>query len=154
MAFRIFISHSVAPKELGIVYAIINEGSKRGVVPFIPDRSWNPSEGLTDRVSSSIKDADFLLAIATGSGMHLDWLNKEILQASLLGKPLLIIVDDTISMPDDMKHIKIDRANPSKTINEASRILEQYGKDKESKELLTLIGIGGLLFLLLMGVKK
>jgi len=28
MSFKVFISHSVAPRELGIVYAMANEGVK------------------------------------------------------------------------------------------------------------------------------
>jgi TIR domain len=154
MALKIFISHSVAPNELGIVYAIANEGAKRGASPYIPDRDWNPFESIPDQISMHLKDSDFVLAIATGLGLHLNWLNMEVEQADKQRKPLLIIADNNIKILEHLVHIRIDRMNPSKTISEVSQFLEKYGKDKESKELLTWIGIGGLLFLLVLGGKK
>ena len=38
MAFKVFISHSVAPRELVIVYSMTNEVAKRGASPFIPEK--------------------------------------------------------------------------------------------------------------------
>jgi len=138
MAFKIFISHSVAPKELGIAYAIANEGAKRGAVPYIPDRDWNHSEEIPDRIYAHLQNADYILAIATSSGFHLEWLNKEVNKAAKEKKPILIIADNGIDVPKKLAHIWIDRTNPSKTISRVSRHLEKFGKDKETKAYIRL----------------
>jgi len=46
MAFKIFISHSVALREPEIVYAMANEAARRKTSPFIPNHNWEP-EGFT-----------------------------------------------------------------------------------------------------------
>lgn len=151
MAFNVFISHSVAPQELGIVYAIANEGAKRGMNPFIPDRDWDPKREIPERIQPYLKGTDYILAIATSSGFQLEWLNKEVTEGEKEQKPLLIIADRGLEVPQKLAHIWIDRANPAKTIHRVSEHLEKFGKDKEMNKLLTWIGIGGLLFLLLLG---
>lgn len=151
MDFRVFISHSVAPIELGIVYAIANESAKRGASPFIPDRDWEVKGDIPERIFPYLRDAHYLLAIATSSGFQLQWLNREVREGLKMGKPILIIADRGIKIPQKIDLIRIDRANPARTISEASKYLEKFGKDKQTKELLTWLGIGSLLFLLLRG---
>lgn len=154
MAFKVFISHSVAPRELGIVYAIANAGAKWGASPFIPDRDWDPKDGIPKRIQPHLKGTDYILAIATSSGFQLEWLNREVKEGGKVGKPLLIIADRGIKIPQGLPRIWIDRANPAKTVHKVSEHLAKFGKDKKTKELLTWIGVGGILFLLLRGSKK
>jgi len=154
MAFKIFISHSVAPRELGIVYAMANEASKRGASPFIPDRDWNPKDLIPERVQLPLKETDYILAIATSSGFQLQWLNREVKEGLEGGKPLLIVADKEVKVPPKITRIWIDRTNPARTIKLVSNRLAEFGMDKETKELLTWIGIGGILFLLLLGTEK
>ncbi len=154
MTFKVFISHSVAPRELGIVYGIANEGAKRGASTFFPDRDWNPKGKIPERIKSHLTDSVYFLAIATASGFQLDWLNREVKEFSKAKKPLLVIADKKIKVPQNVTHVWIERANPAKTVHQVSEHLEKFGKDKETKELLTWIGVGGLLFLLFLGSKE
>lgn len=151
MAFKVYISHSVEPRELGIVYAVANEGAKRGAAPVIPDRDWDPKGEIPERILLPLSNADYVLAIATSSGLHWQWLNRELREGAGMGKPLLVIADRGIRIPPGMNQIRIDRTNPARTISEASKHLEKFGRDKQTKELLTWFGIGGLLFLLFLG---
>lgn len=154
VSFKIFLSHSVAPRELGIVYAMANEIAKRRKVPFIPDRNWDPAGNIPIRILSHLKKANCLLAIATSSGSHLQWLKREIKEGIKFKIPILMVADKGIKVPREIKCVKIDRLNPAKTISEVSKELEKFGEDKKTKELLVWFGIGGLLFLLLLGKKK
>jgi len=154
MAFKVFISHSVSPGELGIVYGMANEAAKRGASPFIPDRDWDSSGEIPERIRAYLKEADYVLAIATSSGFQLPWLNREVKEGSKEKRPLLIVADKGIKVPPKTTHIWIDRSNPAKTVQLVSDHLAKFGKDKETKELLTWIGVGGLLFLLLLGRGK
>ena len=153
MAFEVFLSHSVSPRELGIVYGIANQGAKKGASPFIPDRDWDPKRTIPKRISVRLKNTDYLLAIATSSGFQLEWLNREVVEVAGK-KPFLIVADKGMKLPPNVPSVLIDRSNPAKTIGEVAMRLEKFGKDKKTKELLTWFGIGGLFFLLLLGVKK
>lgn len=154
MALKVFISHSVAPGELGIVYAIANEAAKRGATTFIPDRDWDTKSEIPERIQSQLKETDCILAIATSSGFQLDWLSREITEGAKAHKQLLVVADKGVKISSKLSPIWIDRLNPAKTVGEAAMQLEKFGKDKEAKKLLTWIGIGGLLFLLLLGSEK
>ena len=154
MAFKIFLSHSVAPRELVIVYATANEGAKRGASPFIPDRDWDPKREIPDRIESHLKEADYFLAIATSSGFHFEWLNREVQEAKKEKRPLLLVVDREIKVPPKLTPIRIDRMNPAKTVHQVAEHLEKYRKDKDTKQLLTWLGVGGILFLLFLGSKE
>lgn len=100
---------------------------------------------MPDRISTNLKDSDFVLAIATGFGMHLNWLNEEVKQAEKQKKPLLIIADNNIEILENLVHFRIDRMNPSKTISEFSQFLKHYGRDKESNIKLQELAARGLI---------
>jgi hypothetical protein len=154
MNLRVFLSHSVAPYELGIIYAIAEEIAKRGAIPFIPDRNWDPKEEIPDRIFSNLKNANYVLAIATSYGFQIKWLNKEVKEGFKMKKPVLIIADKSIKIPRGINHIWIDRINFIKTLSQVSKYLEKFKCERETKELLIWLTIGGLLFLLFFGSKK
>ena len=78
MSFRVFLSHSVSPAKLGIVYTIAEEAARRGMQPYIPDRTWDPAQQLPERISSALQEADVCVAVATQFGSQLPWVNSEI----------------------------------------------------------------------------
>ncbi|MEO0289985.1 MAG: TIR domain-containing protein [candidate division WOR-3 bacterium] len=154
MPFKVFISHSVAPRELGIVYAVVNEAAKKGASPFIPDRDWNPEGSIPERIQTHVKETEYMLAIATNSGFQLKWLNREVKEGLKRRKSLIIIADKGIRIPPEIPSIRIDRDNPAGTIRDISGRLAKFGRDKKTKEILTWITIGALLFLLLFWKEK
>jgi len=42
MSFRVYVSHSVAPYELGAIYGMAELAARKGMEPIIPDRQWPP----------------------------------------------------------------------------------------------------------------
>lgn len=155
MSFKIYLSHSVLPRELGIVYAIARELSKKGGYPVIPDRDWDSKGPLPDRILVHFQKeaADYLLAVATSS-KHLNWLIREIKEAVKKGIKILVIADHGIKVPKTIPRVYIERDNPVKTVGEVISHITMIQRDKELKEALTFLGVGGLLLLLLGGKSK
>ncbi len=154
MAVKVFISHSVAPQELAFVNGVADAAAQRQAVPMIPDRAWNPSvEALPNRIAEQIKDADYVVAIASSYGQHLAWLNQEIAYAKQLLKPLLIVADAGIAIAQDFDLIRIDRANPIATLALVSNKIQMLVNDKQAQALLKGLVIGGLVLLFLKGLK-
>ena len=100
MSFKAFISHSVDPVELGIVYAVADEAARSGMQPHIPDRDWDPAGQLPDRIFAALSEADVCLAVATQSGRQLAWMNAEIAGAPLKPTPLIAILDSSLPPQD------------------------------------------------------
>ncbi len=155
MPFKIYVSHSVSPRELGIVYAIAKELVKKGGYSIIPDRRWDPERPLPDRILVHFQKeaADYLLAIAT-SVKHLNWLNREIKEAAKKGIKILVIAEQGIKVPKRIPRVYIKRGNPAKTVGEVASHIAAIQRNKELKEALTFLGVGGLLLLLLGGKSK
>lgn len=101
-----------------------------------------------------MRGTDYLLAIATSSGFQLEWLTSEVKERRGIKKPLLIIADKGIKIPQRVPHIWIDRANPAKTISKSCKAITKFTKDEEIQKTLLWMVTGGVLFLLLHGRER
>jgi hypothetical protein len=154
MSFRVFISHSVSPTELGIVYAIAEEAARRGMQPHIPDRNWNPEEQLPERIYSALQESDVCVAVATQFGNQMRWVNAEIAGAASKPLPLIAILDSTLPAQDPQiegARVTITRANLPATLTQALLKIEDVRLQQTQKTALTWLVVGGLLFLLTQG---
>src|SRR5579862_6990855 len=88
MPFKVFLSHSAGPQELGILAGLIKYSVARELEPLIPNRLWNPGAGIPTQVQDQIRSSDCVVILATRPG-HLDWVNAEL--ACSTGKPLILI---------------------------------------------------------------
>lgn len=156
MSIRIFISHSVAPRELALVNVMAEEAARQGVIPFIPDRDWPSNESIPDRIRRQIKDSNYMIAIASENGHHLDWLNAEIIYSQRLSprRPLLLVTDAAIQVDPSHERIIIDHTNPLSTIAEVSHRIQRLIQDRDTQNLLKGLLVGGLTLLLLYSFKK
>lgn len=152
MSVRVFVSHSVAPWELALVNSVADAVAQRGAVPMIPDRAWDPEvEELPARIKTQIRDAEYLIAIASQWGKHLPWLNQEVAYSRQLSPPRLsvIVADAEIAIPPGYECIRMDRANPLTTLAQVSQHVHRLVQDKQAQALLRGLLVGGLALLFL-----
>lgn len=152
MAFKVYISHSVSPSELGVVYAVAEEAERRGIVPFIPDREWNATASPPARILGPLTAADSLLAIATSCGRHLPWLNKEIDTWTCRPKPgdLICLTDAEMAVEPRLRayQVLIDRSDLAASLKRVVEYLDKVELDKENKGLLGWLALAAILFAL------
>ncbi len=154
MGFNVFVSHSVSPAELGIVYGIAEEATRRGMQPYIPDRAWHPRDQLPARIYSALQAADVCMAVATQFGTQLDWVNAEIAGALVKPTPLIAILDSSLPIQDpqiESARVTIRRGDLPATLVQALQKIEETRVYHAQKDALTWLVIGGLLFLLTQG---
>lgn len=152
MAFRVYLSHSVAPHELGAVYGIAELAAKKGMDPVLSDRHWAPNDVPPARIVQGLKGIDALVVIATSPGSHLNWVNIELAEAIKLGLHpgrVVSVIDSEIQPPTTGKVLTINRANLSDTISKTAAMLEQLHLERNQKNLLAGLLLGGLAALLL-----
>jgi hypothetical protein len=150
MSFRVFLSHSVSPAELGIVYAIAEEAAGRGMQPYIPDRNWDPQQQLPERIWSALQEADVCVAVATQFGTQLPWVNSEIAGATAKPMPLIAIFDSSLPRQDaalERARVTIRREDLPGTLSQALQKIEGARLQQTQQTALTWLVIGGLLFL-------
>jgi len=153
MAIQIFISHSVAPRELAIVNTVADVAASKGAVPIISHRNWDPTGTLPLSVKRQIKSSNYVIGIVTQNGHHVDWVNAEITYSQRANRPVLIIADKGLKISPQYKVILIDRTVPMKTISTVSIEIQKLIKDEETKNLVGGLVIGGLILLLLSSLK-
>lgn len=153
MSFKVFISYSLSPKEFAALYAISEEAAKRGITCIIPDRKWIPRDKIPDRITSSLKDADAVLVVASDYGVHYEWLNRELKTAISMAKSnIIFLADKDVKIDDSWKPplVRIDRNNSAHTIALITQKLEAMKLAKEQNTALTWLAVGGALFLLFL----
>jgi hypothetical protein len=151
VSFRVFVSHSVSPAELGIVYGIAEEAARRGMQPYIPDRNWNPGEQLPERIASALREVDVCVAVATQFGTQLPWVNAELAGAAAGRAPLIAMLDSSLPPQDqsiENARVPITRHDLPGTLARVLQSIEQVRLQQTQKSALTWLVIGGLLFLL------
>lgn len=151
MSSVVFLSHSVSPSELGIVYAIADEASRRGMQPYIPDRDWTPTEQLPGRIHAATQGADVCVAVATQVGSQLPWVNAEIAATLVKPTPLIAIPDSSLPPQDPLiesARVTIARDDLPATIARAAQAIENVRIEQNQKAALTWLVIGGFLFML------
>lgn len=157
MSFKVFISHSVSPRELAVVYTLAEEAIKKGMSPFIPDRMWNPEEETPERIRQAINECDSVVLFGTKDGTHINWLKKEVDESKKHNKKIIALLDPEISLDGaafEITRVKIDTRQLSKTIKEAASHLQSMNLKKNQEELLVWIVIGSLLFLPISGKEE
>lgn len=155
MSFKVFISHSVNPRELAIVYALAEEAGKQGIDPFIPDRQWVPQSGVPARITTPILAADAMVVVATKFGAHPHFVASE-MNAFDRSKPLVAVLDPeaTLNITQPAHRVVINRQDLSTTVFQASEELKSLQMKKAGKDALTWLVVGGLLFMLFQENKQ
>lgn len=153
MSYKVFISYSLSPKEFAALYAISEEAAKRGIMCIIPDRKWVPRDKVPDRIAGPLKDADAVLVVASDSGVHYDWLNRELETAIATAKKNIVFLAETgVKIHESWKPhlVHIDRNDSAHTIALITEKLEAMKLAKEQNAALTWLAVGGALFLLFL----
>lgn len=151
MSFRVYISHSVAPHELGAIYGMAELAAKKGMEPIIPDRRWLAATPPA-RIQQLLRGLDAFVAVATLSGQHIDWVNAELAAAMSLGmkaQNLVSVIDDGVVVPSAGQVVTIHRGDFQTTMRQAVGILEALQMDQTQRNLLAGLVLGGLIALLL-----
>lgn len=155
---KIFISHSVSPKELAIIDIMAEEATRRGITPTISNRDWNPNRTVPMRIKKLIKESDYMIAIATKKGHHFQWFNAEITYSQNLRpkKPLLLVSDTSIQIDSSAIYlyhdegIIINRENPLVTISKVALRIKEITHDEKTQKLLDGFLINVVVLLLLL----
>jgi hypothetical protein len=154
MAFTVYVSHSTSPWELAHVYALADEGARRGLRFYVPDRTWNP-QSLPGHISVALSQADIVLIFATLGGHHQDWVNLE-LSALSQGRPVIALVDLGIELqgiaPADI--VWLDRENIAGSMQLILNRLQSLRLTRETTNLLAGFLVGTLALLVLREFTK
>lgn len=152
MAYRVYISHSAEARELGIIYALATEATKRGLDIYIAERADTMEPAVVNKNLRQLQGADCVLIFATTDKLA-DWVAGEL--NALSGQNGKVVIP--IVSPQESSHLKglptphflMDWQNPWTTIQQISDYLQKQKHSKESNEALGWLVLGGLAFLLL-----
>lgn len=157
MSFRVYISHSVAPHELGAIYGVAELAARKGMEPILPDRRWQ-AVMPPPRLAQLLTNLDAFVVVATILGQDLECVNRELsaaLQSGLNPQNVVSVVDQGITPPlteavlITEAVLTINRSNLAETVAEAVRVLERLQLERSQQNLLVGLVVGGLVALLL-----
>lgn len=155
MSFKVYVSHSVSPRELAAVYTLAEQVSRLGMEVFVPDRLWSPHQPLPARISPHLKNAQSMVVFATSLGSHMDWVNQELSEGGR-SKQTLAVIDRGVlvsGFPEEGL-VYIDRGNITATVSEVASKLASLKLKKDHREAVGWLALGGLLLLSLLASQK
>lgn len=150
---KIFIGHSVAPRELAVLVGIADVIERKGAQPVFPYRDWKPTR-ISPGVAGQIREADYVIAIVTMDGQHLDWVNRELAYNLRLSprKPVLVVADRGISVMSGYDVIRINREQPFLTLTAVGEHIQKIVGAERNQKILQGFLIGSLALLFLAGI--
>ncbi len=151
----VYISHSTSPWELAHVYLLAEKAAQQRLEPFVPDRQWNPVEDVPKRILDQLYRADSLVLFATSFGQHLEWVNRE-LQHYPQNRPVVALVESGITLQGIPSEniVFFDRNELGEAIYQLTNYLQKLRLDKENRQKLAALAVGGLLFLLFLATRR
>jgi hypothetical protein len=151
VVFRVYLSHSVSPRELGAIYGMAELAAQKGMQPIVADRRWSPAAPPA-RIVQLLQGLDAFVVIATLEGTQESWVNAELdtaLHTGLSAQAVVSVVDAGIEVPTTDHVVTIDRNNLAGTISRAVEILAGLKLGQDQRNVLAGLLLGGLAALLL-----
>ncbi len=154
MAYKAFLSHSMAPVDLGFVYEVARQALGRNVTCYVAERDYQLGVHLPTKIEQNIRDSDCMVVFLTQGGHHSNWVNQEVGFAKACEKLIIPIVEAGV-IPTGflvgLEYLPINRADPVQAMAILGDYLERLKAEKDKNELATAALIaGGVILLLLM----
>jgi len=154
MPYQVFVSHSVPPEDLAVIYTVVREANRKGILVYLADRAPSLEKNISDKISSAIRQSDCILVFVTQGGHFLNWVQQEIGMAKNLSpvKPVMPVVENsndatTLGLS---QYIPLNRDNLWETVNNVMTFLKNQQLDKELRDALTWTLVGGVVLVILL----
>jgi len=135
MAFRVFISHSVA--DLGLVYQLKHWLELNSIETYLAELYPQPGISLADKVARAIEQSNCVIALISRDGGRSKWVNQEIGYAWAKDRLVIPVVEageSLVGFPEGREYISFDRSNPANAINQVIDYLARMKANKEDRE--------------------
>lgn len=145
MAYSVFIGHS--EKDSDMANVIASQFRSYGVTSIIASqyRPATPSQTLSDKIKSLIRQSHCVLAILTPNGLNSRFVQQEIGFALGKNKPLIPFVEtgihaEGLALLQGMEYVPIDQDDLESSFSELHNWVYQLKKSKEETDRLLLFG--------------
>lgn len=150
MAFKVFISHSMA--DVKLVSQLKYWLEVNGIEAYLAEAYPEAGANLSQKISNAIDNSECVIAVFTQDGTRSQWVNQEIGYAKKAGKIVVPLVEDGVphtGFIQGVEYISFNRSNPTDSINKILKRLTQLkaGKEARDKLIAGAIIIFGLLIL-------
>jgi nucleoside 2-deoxyribosyltransferase len=130
----VFISHSVGPVELPIVYHLSAALSGVGATPYLAINDRQAGVQLSAKLKEHIEESDVLLAVLTARGTDSAWVHEEIGYALGKGKKVLPFVEKGVEVKGMLQGVEayiFDTSAPDMVIEKVAHDIALRAKSKE-----------------------
>lgn len=147
--FPVFISHSASTEDREIVIAFRSALRRKKFDPYVASFDVQPGRKLKDKVQTNLERSRAVVVIFTPRAQRSEWVSFEMGMASLLGKPIIPVVETGSDPPRSLagiEYVRFDRETPGPTIDVVVRFLTTLRDDwRYVEELKGLAIVGGFL---------
>lgn len=142
---KVFVSHST--KDMHLVRELENRLENYGIQAIIAEDRLQPGIELNKKFEAMIRESTIFLAFLTESGVESDWVVKETNYALEIGKPRILLKEESVNVETSYEWIPFSVNEPVKSI--ATKVLNAIDIIKKEVSTPVTVPIGGVI---LMGI--
>jgi hypothetical protein len=138
-AYRVFVSHSMRPDDLKIVYDAAQQLQTTGIHCYFAERDVRPGGPLPAKIAEAIEDSNSVVAFLTEGGTASAFVNQEVGLALGRLKPIVPVVEKGLLAPGflaGVEFIELDRSDPQPAIQRLTAYLSaQHSRHLEMRAM-------------------
>ncbi len=157
MAYKIFLSHSMAHEDLNLLTSFVSLLRTKGIESYLAERDWQPGTPLPQKIKAAIRASDCMVAFLTKAGDHSRWVHQEIGFAEAIPLRRIPIVEKGVDIAGfdlGREYVSLDRAAPLQTLHNLTAFLDGLKTKKEQGESIFVFGAILLGFIAIFGSGK
>lgn len=139
MGYKVFLSHSMGEADRDLIAQLAGVIQSHGVECYIASRDHQLGHAVPEKISTSIRSSDSLVALLTEGGAHREWVNQEIGFARGIQKLVIPVVEVGVEPGGflaGIEYVRLDRRNPANGLEVLGTYLSGLRQKKETTELI------------------
>ena len=148
--YNVFVSHSMRPEDLAIIYEAARDAAIRGITCYVAERDVQLGKSLPAKIENAIRTCDCFVVFLTHGGASSAYVNQEIGLARGCGKLRIQVVEKGVQVKGfdiDKEYITLDRWNPAAAISQLNEYLLRKKAEKEAQQTAGLFLVAALALL-------
>jgi hypothetical protein len=148
----VFLSHST--EDMTLVRQLEEQLDNEGIKVIIAEDIREPGIAIKQKLQNKIRDCSMLIALLTEDGVNSKWVAFETEYAKQINKHVIPFKEESVTANSTIEWVPFSKYDPPQEL--LRKVIEAITKKTEQSPLVPILGLGILLFLLLMfaGDKK
>jgi hypothetical protein len=146
ISLRVFFSHST--NDMTLVTRLRDGLDNDGIEVILAEEKLEPGVVLEEKFQRLIRESGLVIALLTDNGVRSSWVIKEVNYAFQIGKPCILLKEESVTLATDREWVKFSRYDSHEVLSQKVKeaIEAVRGRISQPNILGAIIAVGLLAF--------